>query len=194
MGLKAERNSMRISPARIYRRLPCRNPARLAAITLIELLLVIALFTLTVSLVAPSFYGMLEGEREREMKRMVRVMRVARNEAVLTGHRHRIWFDLREHLYEFEKEVDGVFEPYQRPRMMRPHRLPESLRMVDLMVLGEGSERIRDTRVSILIDNSGFMDPFMLHVRYGKEIFTMRANGLSGIFEVLPGDVTELRR
>ncbi len=183
---------MRTFPTRISRDRK-RLPATRAGFTLLELLMVLALLTLSLVMVTPNFFSMLESEREREVSRLIRVMRLARNEAVLTGRRQRMWFDLKQNAYAFEKEVDGVFEAYQRPRLMRAHQLPESLVIVDLMLVGSGSERIRSRRVPILIDHSGYMDPFMLHMRQGEEFFTIRANGLSGRFDVVPGDVTELR-
>ncbi|MBI3994079.1 MAG: hypothetical protein HY342_12465 [Candidatus Lambdaproteobacteria bacterium] len=172
-----------------------RNGPRpaLSGVTLLELMLVLGLLTLLLVLVTPTFLNMLQGERERETTRLTRMLRVVRNEAVLTGRRQRVWFDLKANAYEFEQEVDGFFEVYERPRMMRPHPLPEGLRMVDLMTVGENSERIRDRRVPILIDHSGYMDPFLLHLHQGTEPFTVRADGLSGRIEVLSGDVTEMR-
>lgn len=183
---------MPIYPARIYSARPRRGDSA-SGFTLIELLLVMGLLSLTLVLVTPTFFSMFKGDRDREMSRLVRVMRMARNEAILTGRRHRIWFDLKAHRYEFEQEIDGAFVAYERPRIMRAHALPTALRMVDVIIVGEGSERIRDQRVPIIIDNSGYMDPFMLHVREGQEIITVRSNGLAGRFEVLPGDVTDLR-
>ncbi len=153
----------------------------------------LALLTLTLVLVTPNFLNMFKGEREREVSRLTQVLRLARNEAVLTGRRQRVWFDLKAQHYEFEKEVDGLFLAYDRPRMMLPHKMPAGLRLVDLMTIGVHSERLRDQRVPIVIDHSGFMDPFMLHMSQGSDLFTMRVDGLSGRIEVLPGDVTDFR-
>ena len=183
---------MRTFPVRIYR-VRRRNGVAPRGITLLELLLVLGLLTLLLVLVTPTFFSMFEGERDRETARLTRVLRVVRNEAVLTGRPQRVWFDLKANAYAFEKEQNGEFVPYERPRMMLPHTLPDGLRMVDLMTVGRNSERIRDRRVSVVIDSSGYIDPFLLHLRHGTEPFTLRAAGLSGRFEVLPGDVSEIR-
>jgi hypothetical protein len=80
------------------------------------------------------------------------------------------------------------FVEYERPRSLRPHQLPDTLRLVELQPAGIGSTPIRDRVVEILVDYSGFMDPFTLLLREDKALHALRVAGLSGRIEMASGD------
>lgn len=175
---------MRIFPARNSER-----STRTAGFTLIELLVVLALLSVTLVMVMPALNGALQSEREREISRLSRLIRMIRNESVLTSRRHRILFDLRNNVYAVEwEDAEGGFLPFDQPKILRPHQLPESLRMIEVLPGGEGASPLRDRSVQIIIDSSGFIDPFTLLLREGKALHAIRVATLMGRIDRASGD------
>ena len=160
-----------------------------AGFTMLELLVVLALLSMTLVLVMPSLGSMARSETQQELQRLGRVIRMVRNEAVLAGRRHHIAFDLVNNRYAISYEdAEMGFINYERPRSLQPHQLPDSLRLAELQPAGTGSAPIRDRAVEILVDHSGFMDPFTLLLREDKTLHAIRVAGLSGRIDMASGD------
>ncbi len=175
---------MRIFPAR-----NCEHSSRTPGFTLIELLVVLALLSITLVMVMPALNGAFQSEREREILRISRLIRMIRNESVLTSRRHRILFDLPNNTYSVEwEDADGGFLTFDQPKNLRPHQIPKSLRMIEVLPGGQGARPIRDRPVYIMIDSSGFIDPFTLLLREGKAVHAIRVATLMGRIDRASGD------
>lgn len=156
---------------------------------MLELLVVLAVLSMTLVLVMPSLGSMARSETQDELRRLGRVIRMVRNEAVLAGRRHHIEFDLVNNSYAISYEdAELGFVNYERPRSLQPHQLPRRLQLVELRPAGIGAAPIRDRAVEILVDYSGFMDPFTLLLREDKTLHAIRVAGLSGRIEMASGD------
>jgi hypothetical protein len=64
--------------------------------------------------------------------------------------------------------------PLPQGQPLAPHRLPESIRFVDVVPYGATGSPITLRSVFIQIDASGFIDPFLLHVRDNRDPWTLR--------------------
>jgi len=92
---------------------------RSAAFTLIEMLAVVAILALVMTFALPNT-GMLQTRRlDSETRQLVALLELARQRAVMTGVKHRLWIDLEEAEYRLEwfvSEAQGLeMEPAPRP-------------------------------------------------------------------------------
>ncbi len=150
-------------------------------ITLVELMVVLLLLSLMAFLAVPAFQNLLQGPLDSEIKRLTGVMRLLRNEAVLTRTRFRLVFDLKRARYTVEERTrSGEFSERKEPKVLRPHQLPASFRLKDVVIYGRVRERKRDAVVPITIDASGFIDPFLLHFSEGGKDWTLKVLGFTG--------------
>lgn len=165
-----------------------------AGFTFIELLLVLAVMSLLLALAAPAFQTVLRSEREREMNRLASVIRVLRNEAILGQRRFRLRLDLEEGGYRVEERgPTGTYRPREEPALLRPHRLPEGLELVDAKVYGRTVDALEQRTVDVAIDASGYVTPFLLHLREGQQQWTLRVSGFTARTELLSGYRDELQ-
>jgi prepilin-type N-terminal cleavage/methylation domain-containing protein len=91
-----------------------------AAFTLIEMLAVVAILAVVMTFAIPNI-GMLERRRmDGECRQLVALLELARQRAVMTGVKHRLWVDLEDAGYRLEwyvTETHGLDAPPQeRPR------------------------------------------------------------------------------
>lgn len=143
--------------------------------TLIELLVVMAVVVMLTMVVLPAFQAMFQSERERELNRFAATLRALCTEAVLRRLPYRLEVDLPEQRYiPQQREDDGTFGPIPNTRNLGEHRFPESIQMVDLLPYGATGGPITAHPVTIRIDATGFVDPFLLHLRSGTEDWTVR--------------------
>ena len=73
-----------------------------AAFTLIEMLAVVAILALVMTFALPNT-GMLQRRRlDSESRQLVALLELARQRAVMTGVKHRMWIDLEDAVYRLE--------------------------------------------------------------------------------------------
>jgi len=136
-------------------------PSRQPGFTLLEMLVVLILIGVTVSVVVLSSGHDRSRQLEQEARRLVELMRLAQEEAVLNGQELAIRF--HPHGYEFQQPAEDAWQTLQQPRLLRPRRLDADLRLrlyqdglpVSLREAGAGR---------ILILSSGELTPFELRL------------------------------
>lgn len=155
----------------------------MAALVIMTLLMLVAL---------PAFRAMFETDRQRELNRLAATVRSLCTEAVLTRQAFRLEIDLPEQQYTPQvKDAAGRFIPIPDSRDLGTHKLPEAIRLVDVFPYGATAGAITARPVPIVIDRSGFIDPFLLHLREGRGDWTLRV-GFTCRPEILPGYVVDL--
>jgi prepilin-type N-terminal cleavage/methylation domain-containing protein len=155
--------------------------------TFVEIMVALAILTMLTVIALPAYRAMFQSEREREFNRLVATLRSLCTEAVLARKPHRLEIDLAEQRYlPLRKEEQGRFAPIANAKDLVEHRLPESIRMVELIPYGAKGSPVTSRVVTIGIDASGFIDPFLLHLREGAQDFTLRV-GFICRPELLPG-------
>ena len=165
-----------------------RPPRAPRGLTMIDLLLVIVLMAALMMISVPAFHRLVEGHRAREVNRLVGLIHMLRNDAVLTNTRYRLVFDLPKNGYFVEKEVaNGEFDRQESPRELRGHTWPEGLQMETMALFGDETHLERDTVVPVEVDTSGFIDPFRLHLTDGEDRYTLRVEDFTGSLELLEG-------
>ena len=86
------------------------NHTGLAAFTLIELILVMAILTLAVSITAPALSNFFRGRTlDSEARRLLALSREGQSRAVSEGVPMELWFDTKQGIYGLEAEPS--FEP-----------------------------------------------------------------------------------
>lgn len=170
---------LRISPARISKPQPLRG------FTLIELVLFISLLAVLVLLATPALQGLLRDSVAREVDRLRGVVRLIRNESVLTRRPHRIiWFpEEARYIVEYQDGRARWLEA-RDPRTLRPHSLPKSFLITRLFIL---EQRIEEKRGIVFVDHSGFVDPFTLWFTQGGEEYTLKSENLLGELRLYDG-------
>jgi len=178
---------MRISPARTYRRTGVWR-----GFTLIELLIVMLLLGVTTFMVMPAFQNLLEGRLAREANRMAGVIRMMRNEAILEGLTFRLMLDMSTATYWVEqRDAKGGFGRRQDVSLLKEHQFPSSVVMERLFMFGEEILPRKGHPVPIVVDSSGFVDPFLLHLLDGDVPHTFRVTGFTGKVSMVEGHVKE---
>lgn len=165
-----------------------------AGFTIIELMLVLVLLVVVMSLAIPTFQVLLQDSLEKEVSRLGGVIRLVRNEAILTRTSFRIMFDLKEASYAVEEEDQfGRFLPRDDPKLFRPHTLPDSIELKDLMVYGSRFDKKYDKQVPIMVNVAGFVDPFSLQLFIDGKPWTIQLKGFSASIKLKEG-LTELKQ
>lgn len=165
-----------------------------AGFTIIELMLVLVLLIAVMFLAIPTFQVLLQDTLEAEVKRLGGVIRLVRNEAILTRKAFRIIFDLKEASYAVEEEDQfGRFLPRDDPRLFRPHTLPDSIELKDLTVYGSRFDKEYGKKVPIMVNVAGFVDPFSLQLFVDGKPWTILLKGFSAKMTLKEG-LTELKR
>ena len=178
---------MRTFPAKT-----CSRRAHRRGFTLIELVVVMLLLGLTTFMVMPAFQNLLEGRLTREANRLAGVIRLLRNEAVLEGLTFRVMLDMSAGSYWVEQRgAKGDFLIREDVSMLKKHTLPPSVIMERMFMFGEELLPRKDRPVPILVDSSGFVDPFLLFVLDGDEPFTFRVTGFTGKVSLVEGHEKE---
>jgi hypothetical protein len=153
-------------------------------------MLVLALLGMVMMLAVPAFQSLLQGSLEREINRLTGVVRLLRNEAVLTRRPFRIVFYLKQAKYQVEERTPfGEYVVRQDPKSLRPHRFPESFVLREMVVFGSRFDRLRDQPVPVSINASGFIQPFLLHFSEDGELWTLKVEGFSAEMKLVAGEV-----
>jgi len=155
-----------------------------------ELLLVLALLSVLMLIALPAFQNLLQSSLQQEINRVSGVIRLLRNEAVLTNTRYRLMLELKENRYFVERQDDvGVYEKVEDPKVLNPHRFPASLQVQHLLLLGRVYDTDETEAVPILVDSSGYIDPFLLQFKQDGTDYTLRVSGFTGRVELVTGYV-----
>jgi type II secretory pathway pseudopilin PulG len=155
-----------------------------------ELLLVLALLSVMMLIALPAFQNLLQSSLQQEINRISGVIRLLRNEAVLTNTRYRLMLQLKENRYFVERQDDtGLYVKVDDPRVLAPHRLPGSLQVQHLLLLGHVYDTDEAEPVPILVDSSGYIDPFLLQFTQDGADYTLRVSGFTGRVELVTGYV-----
>ena len=158
--------------------------------TLVELMLVLGLLMVVMFLAVPTFQGLLQGSLQEEVNRLSGVIRLLRNEAVLTNTRYRLLLDLEQGRYAVERQdVLGGYETVREPRVLSPHDFPPELAVAELELLGRVYRPDEPEPLPVVVDASGYVDPFLLRFTHEDEEYTLRVSGFTGNVELLEGYV-----
>ncbi len=151
-------------------------------------MLVLLLLGLLMFLAMPAFQSLLEGTAQRETARLVGVVRMLRNEAVLTRKPFRLVIDLKqgEYLVE-ERTLDGKYVERSDPRLLAKYRLPKAFQIKDLILNGNTRYPLVDRRVDLMLDVSGFMDPFWLRFSVDGVNYTLKVSGFTSDVDLVKG-------
>jgi len=164
-----------------------RHPA---GFTLMELMLVLALLGMVMLIALPAFQSLLQSSLQQEVNHISGVIRLLRNEAVLTNTRYRLMMDLKRSRYSVERQDEyGSYQPVSDPRELAPHGFPRQLELEDLVLLGRTYEPDEPDPLPIVVDASGYVDPFLLRFTVADEPYTLRVSGFAGQVELVPGHV-----
>ena len=140
----------------------------------------------------PAFQNMLQGGLQGEVKRLTGILRLLRNEAVLTRKPFQLVFDLDAGSYRvMEVAADGTLLPRDEPAEFRPHALPAEIHLREFDLFGAGGQKVRTGEVGVRVDASGFMDPFVLRFTDGDVPYALRVATLAGRLELLQGEDAE---
>ncbi|MCH7479310.1 MAG: prepilin-type N-terminal cleavage/methylation domain-containing protein [SAR324 cluster bacterium] len=173
-----------------FPRKTCNRPRARGGFTLIELMLVLVLLSLTLFLAVPAFQNLTQGSLQREVRRLTGVVRLIRNEAILTRRPFRLMFDLKARRYYVEElSREGKFVLREQPKELAAHTFPPSFVLRDIVVFGDKIGQQRDRAVAVRVDISGLVDPFLLHFSEDGEEWTLKVLGLTGKMELEKGYV-----
>ncbi len=165
---------------------------RLRAFSLLEMLLVLGLLAVLMFITLPALQNLLQGQLTREVNRLTSVIRVLRNEAILTRNTFRLVFDFQANAYSVEQATpSGEFGQRRDPSILAPHRLPTDFKLQDVMLFGDLEHPLSEKPVPVVLDASGFMDPFLLHFVAGGAPYTIRVSGFTAELHLLPGYVRQ---
>lgn len=187
---------MRIYPAR-----NCRPPragegnfprGERKGFTLMELMVIMVLLALMMFIALPAFQSMVESALDKEVKRLGTVVRMLRNEAILGRHTYRLLLELEQNSYTVEQRgEDGAFSKVSDPPILRAHEFPDDWVIERVLMFGEDVSRERKEPIPVVVDSSGFVDPFLLQFTLGGDPFTLKLTGFTGKMELVKGYVEE---
>ena len=164
---------------------------------MLELLVVITLLALVMMMSVPAFTSLLQNSVDKELERLRGVVRLMRNEAILKRRPMRLVFDLAENSYSVEERTDfGEFAPRTDHKILRPHSFGQ-LKLLDVVVYGnryeepkeQDSDGERRHLVPVVVDVSGLVDPFQIHLSDGDQSWTLKVSGLAARITVEEGYV-----
>ena len=157
-----------------------------------ELLLVLALLSVVMLIALPAFQNLLQSSLQQEINRISGVIRLMRNEAVLTNTRYRLMIALKENRYSVERQDrTGLYVKLDDPRQLAPHRFPSGMQVQHLLLLGHVYDTDENDPVPILVDSSGYVDPFLLQFTLGGADYTLRVTGFTGRVQLVTGYVEQ---
>lgn len=109
---------------------PVTGTAAESGFTLLEILLVVVILAVSASMIAPSYFSAATASIEDEGGRLVQVLRLASEEAVLSGRLLRVL--VRPHSYAFQVAgADGEWQAVE-DQMYRQHQLYEGFKVAEI--------------------------------------------------------------
>ncbi len=163
------------------------TPRHQTGFTLLEILVVLILLGIILSVAVLSAGGGKERELEQEVQRIVRLIELAKEEAVL--NRVELAIKFSPNAYEFLRQENEDWLPYSDHRLFRPRNLGEEY---ELRLLQDGiSVSLQEKDAArIMLLSSGEMTPFELYVGLfnSEQRFHLIGNALGEITVEHPGD------
>jgi general secretion pathway protein H len=167
------------------------TPRRQTGFTLLEILVVLVLLGIILSVAVLSTGGGKERELEQEVQRMVRLIQLAKEEAVL--NRIELAVKFSPNAYEFLRQEDDNWLPYSDHRLFYPRNLGEEY---ELRLLQDGiSVSLQEEDAGrILLLSSGEMTPFELYLGLfnSEQRYHLIGNALGEIAVEHPGDANNV--
>ena len=120
--------------------LPTNSSAE-SGFTLLEIMLVIVIIAVSSMMIAPSFFSASSVSIDDEAERLVKLLRLGQEEALLSGQMFRISF--RNHSYAFQSATAGSEWQSMHDQPYQEHQLSEGVRIAELrpqLPLTEDSE------------------------------------------------------
>lgn len=156
----------------------CRTRQR--GFTLLEMLVVLVLIGVMVAVMVISRGTDRSAAYEQEARRLVELMRLAQEEAILNGRELALRFQPQ--AYEFQQQIEDQWQTLQQPRLFRPRRLDSDVRL-SLYQDGQAVALNQAEDIRILILSSGELTPFELYVGSEAEprLFHIRATDIGQI-------------
>ncbi len=162
--------------------------------TFIEVMLVLVVFSLVAALAVPEFFAAFEKTNESELRKLVRVINLLRNEAILGNNQYYIVFDLEEQKYSVEVlRKEGGRAQVDTPKLLRPHSFPEEFHLNEIALTNDditlkqkivGLSSLAQDAVSVSVDSSGFVTPFTLFFTLDEEIWLIQTKNIMGQLEL----------
>jgi competence protein ComGC len=153
-----------------------------------EMMIILLLLGVMMFLAVPAFQNLLQGRVQQETNRLAGIIRLLRNEAVLGRATFRLMVDFKERRYSVEQLAsNGEFIQRTDPAQLRPHAFPGAFQLKALIMYGEDVSRERKEPIPIVIDPSGFIDPFLLQFTENDAPYTFRITGFTGRVELVKG-------
>jgi len=158
---------------------------RVEGFTLIELTVVVLLFSIFLVVSVPLFSRFGASDLGSSARRLSGTIKYLFNESALTGLQHRLIYNLDQGTYRaLVVEADGELVEASGPGTRA--KLSGDVRFQDLRVPGRGSFSVGE--VTTLIYPSGWVDETVIHLSGSDgEILTLRVMPLTGTTEVLKG-------
>ena len=166
--------------------------------TFLEIMMVMFLLGLIVSFAVPQFFTAFEKASETELRHLVRVINLLRNESILGNSQYFIVFDPKEQGYHVEvQRKEGGRLTVDTPKILRPHTFPKDFHLETVTLkqnkANEASSFLLGTvpkkPVSIAIDSSGFVTPFTLFFSFDEKIWRIQTKNIMGQLELKEEDV-----
>jgi hypothetical protein len=151
---------------------------------------VLALLSVVMLLALPAFQNLLQSSLQQEVNHLSGVIRLLRNEAVLSNTRYRLMLNLKGNAYAVERQDEqGSYVKVSDPRVLAPHRFPAALQVQALLLLGRTYRTDEPDPLPIIVDASGYVDPFLLQFTHDGADYTLRCSGFTGRLELVSGHV-----
>ena len=154
------------------------------------MMLVLTLLAVVMFLAVPTFQTLLQDTVDKEIGRLTGVLHLVRSEAILSRKSFRLMVDMKEGRYSVEERSPaGGYVTREEPRALRPYDLPDGFKLKGIIIFGNRFERRRADKVPVVINASGFIDPFSLHFKVNGKDWTLKVSGFSPRIKLEEGDV-----
>ena len=154
------------------------------------MMLVLTMLAVVMFLAVPTFQTLLQDTVDKEIGRLTGVLHLVRSEAILTRKPFRLMVDLKEGRYWVEQRSPaGGYVTLEEPRALRPHNLPDGFKLKGIVIFGNRFESRRTDKVPVVVNASGFIDPFSLHFAVDGKDWTLKVTGFSPRIKLEEGDV-----
>jgi hypothetical protein len=143
-------------------------------------------------LAVPQFGSLFTAAPETEFKRLARLIKSLRTDAILQNRQYVVVFDRLQQQVRIEEEQNGeriVFDEDARDRMLRPHPLPAGWEIADIQFSETDNSdlSVPPEKAEIYINNSGFVTPFRFQFHRRDEpdqVWEIATKGILGQLEL----------